>query len=391
MNIKNLSVSEIKVNPNNPRSIKDGNFKKLVQSIKSAPWMMDIRPIVIDSKNVILGGNMRYQACVSAGLKTVPVIFADKLTEEQKQEFIIKDNVGFGDWDFEMLEKEWNFDKLEEWGLELPDFKRSDECEEDEYEIDEEIQTDIVIGDIIEIGDHRLVCGDSTNPDVVDKVLDGSAPYLMVTDPPYGVEYKPEWRNQIRLSGRAAIGAVKNDDNADWTESWSLSPSKVAYVYHAGKFAGVVQKSLEDCDFEIRSQIIWNKSNFAISRCDYHWKHEPCWYAVKKGAKSEWAAGRNQSTVWDIAKNSKNESGHSTQKPVECMFKAIQNHNGDVYDPFLGSGTTMIAAHQLKRKCYGIELDPKYCQIIINRMMKLDCKLIVKINNKFSGGSVLND
>jgi DNA modification methylase len=332
---------------------------------------------------------MRLKALNELKYTEIPVIIADEWNEEQKAEFLIKDNVGFGEWDWDQLANEWDAEKLNDWGLDLPIDLHVEELEatEDGYEIPETIETDIVLGDLFEIGEHRLLCGSSTEADAVTKLLNGKEPYLMITDPPYGVDYKPEWRSEAMPEKNDAehgrsIGKVKNDTNADWTEAWALSPSKVAYVYHADKFSGTVQKSLEDCDFDIRCQIVWVKSHFAIGRGDYHHKHEPCWYAVKKGNKGNWASDRKQTTVWEIAKPQKNETGHSTQKPIECMAKAIANHDGDVHDPFLGSGTTMVAAHQLKRKCYGMELDPKYCQVIIDRMKKLDPSLEIKRNGE---------
>jgi DNA modification methylase len=386
-----VNISQVKANPKNPRVIRDGKFQKLVTSIKEFPDMLNKRPLIVftdvDGKYCVLGGNMRLKALNELKYTEIPVIIADEWTEEQKAEFLIKDNVGFGEWDWNQLANEWDAENLDDWGLDLPIDLHVEELEatEDNYEIPETIETDIVVGDLFEIGEHRLLCGDSTDSDAVSKLMNGKEPYLMVTDPPYGVDYKPEWRSEAmpdkndEFHGRS-IGKVKNDNNADWTEAWSLTPSKVAYVYHAGIFSGVVQKSLENCDFEIRSQIIWMKSHFAISRADYHWKHEPCWYAVKKGNKGNWISDRKQTTIWEIDKPQKNETGHSTQKPIECMSKAIANHAGDVYDPFLGSGTTMVASHQLKRKCYGMELDPKYCQVIIDRMKKLDPSLVIKRN-----------
>jgi DNA modification methylase len=382
-----VSITNIKPNPSNPRLIKDDKFKKLVQSLKDFPEMANVRPIVVNQDMVILGGNMRFKAMKEAKWKEIPVEIVD-WDEAKQREFIIKDNVGFGEWDWDDLANNWDAEELDKWGLDVPQFEAEQlEAEEDNYEMPDEVQTDIVIGDLFEIGEHRLLCGSSTEADAVVKLLNGKEPYLMVTDPPYGVKYDADWRNDaLREDGSTigdrAIGKVKNDDKADWTEAWALSPSKVAYVYHAGVMSGIVQKSLEDCDFNIRSQIIWVKSNFAISRADYHWKHEPCWYAVKKGVKGNWASDRKQTTVWEIAKPSKSETGHSTQKPVECMAKAIANHDGDVHDPFLGSGTTMVAAHQLNRKCYGMELDPKYCQVIIDRMLKLDPTLQIKRNGQ---------
>lgn len=382
-----MDISLLKINPSNPRTIKDDKFKKLVQSVKEFPEMLEKRPIVVNKEMIVLGGNMRLKACIEAGLKEVPVIVAD-WSEERQREFIIKDNVSGGEWDWDVLANEWDTNQLTDWGLDIPDFVTK-EVQEDYFEIPDEIQTDIILGDFFEIGQHILLCGDSTEADAVSKLLQWKEPYLMVTDPPYGVNYDADWRNHAarfsegmgnRKIGAGAIGRVSNDDNPDWSQTWALSPSKVAYIWHAGKYASIVENSLTVNNFEIRSQIIWNKNHFAISRGDYHWQHEPCWYAVKKGSVGNWAGDRRQSTVWEIDKPQASETGHSTQKPVECMWRPINNHDGDVYDPFLGSGTTMVAAHQLNRKCYGMEIDPKYCQIIIDRMRKLDPNIEIKLN-----------
>lgn len=382
-----VQITELKVNPDNPRLIKDDKFKKLVKSIQDFPQMLEIRPIVVNDEMVVLGGNMRLKACIEAGLKEVPIIKASQLTPEQQKEFIIKDNVGFGEWDWDTIANEWDVDQVTEWGLDIPDFAIKQEATEDDYEIPDEIETDIVLGDLFEIGEHRLLCGDSTKADDVDKLLNGKEPYLMVTDPPYGVNYDANWRNEAdRADGRPssdrATMKVNNDDRVDWSESWSLSPSKVTYVWHGDRHAAEVQKTLEQNNFIIRCQIVWVKNNIVISRGDYHWKHEPCWYAVKKGSKGNWASDRKQTTVWEIDKPMKSETGHSTQKPVECMARPINHHDGDVYDPFLGSGTTMVASHQLNRKCYGMEIDPKYCQVIVDRMLKLDPSIEVKRNGE---------
>lgn len=379
-----MKLSEIHINPSNPRTIKDERFKKLVKSIEEFPKMMALRPIIIDADGMILGGNMRFKALKELKYKEVPdewIKRADSLTDEEKQRFIIEDNVPFGEWDFDILANEWDADQLAEWGLEIPDFAVNKEVTEDDYEIPDEIKTDIVLGDLFEIGPHRLLCGDSTIADDVSKLLGGKEPYLMVTDPPYGVVYNADWRNHTGMArADRAIGKVSNDDRCDWGDAWALSPSAVAYVWHAGIKSNVVQDSLERCNYQLRSQIIWAKNNIVISRGDYHVKHEPCFYAVKKGSKGNWASDRKQNTIWEIDKPQKSETGHSTQKPVECMARPIRNHDGDVYDPFLGSGTTMVAAHQLNRKCYGMELDPKYCQVIVDRMRKLDPSIEIKKN-----------
>jgi len=389
MKIEQAKISALKINPANPRTIKDEKFAQLVRSVRDFPQMLEIRPIVVNKKMEVLGGNMRLRACIEAGLTEVPIIRAENLTDDQQREFIIKDNVGFGEWDWGALANEWDAEELSDWGLEVPDFAGggAGEAQEDDYEMPDEIKTDIVAGDLFEIGPHRLLCGDSTKAEDVGKLLSGKEPYLMVTDPPYGVEYDANWRNEAeradgRPVGARATGKVRNDHNADWSEAWALSTAKVAYIWHADKYASTVQESIEKNNFIVRCQIIWVKSNIVFGRCDYHWKHEPCWYAVKKGNKGNWAGDRKQTTVWDIDKPMKSETGHSTQKPVECMARPIANHDGDVYDPFLGSGTTMVASHQLNRRCYGMEIDPKYCQVIIDRMLKLDPTLEIKRNGQ---------
>lgn len=388
-----IKISKLKLNPGNPRKIVEAKMDALKKSIHDFEKMMALRPIVVDEDYTVLGGNMRLQALKQLGYKEIPdewIKVAEGLTEDQKREFIIKDNVGFGEWDWDMLANEWDVEQLADWGLDIPDWGTQAEAHEDDYEMPDEIQTDIVPGDLIEIGEHRLLCGDSVNADDVQKLLGGKEPYLMVTDPPYGVNYDPTWRHAAGIINSSRVGKVSNDGISDWSDAWALVPCKVAYVWHGGKHTSSVQASLEKCEFEIRAQIIWNKQQMVFSRGDYHWKHEPCWYAVKKGNKGNWGGDRKQTTVWDIqsilqsskVKKEDDAQVHGTQKPVECMARPIGNHDGDVYDPFLGSGTTMVAAHQLNRKCYGMEIDPKYCQVIIDRMLKLDPGVEVKINGK---------
>ena len=384
-----MKLSEIHTNPSNPRLIKDDRFKKLVKSISDFPKMMELRPIIIDSDSMILGGNMRFKALKELKYKDIPagwVKRAEELTDEEKRRFIIEDNIGFGDWDFDALQ-DWDRDQLIDWGLELPEFNKL-EATEDDYEIPDEIETDIVLGDLFEIGQHRLLCGSSTEADAVAKLLDGAKPNLMVTDPPYGVNYDPDWRNRAdRANGKSigarALGQVHNDDTSDWKDAYSLFTGDVCYVWHGGHHAKVVIQNLEDCGFVMVAQIIWAKNNIVIGRGDYHFKHEPCIYAVRKGKKHNWQGSRKENSLWEIDKPLKSETGHSTQKPVECMARPIRNNTYErdsIYDPFIGSGTTMVASHQLNRKCYGMEIDPKYCQVIIDRMRKLDPEIVIKKN-----------
>lgn len=235
------------------------------------------------------------------------------------------------------------------------------------------------LGDLWLLGEHRLLCGDSTKPEDVAKLLDGRQPFVMVTDPPYGVEYDPKWRGS---NGR--LGTIANDERFDWTDAYQLFPGHVAYVWHAAKFVADLAVNLRDAGFEVRSQLIWRKPQHVISRCHYHWQHEACWYAVRKGGSAKWCGGRKQNTIWDIQhlvrRTEEGENAwtnHSTQKPVECMARPIRNHGSkddDVFDPFVGSGSTISAAEQLGRRCYAIELNPAYCDVVVERWEKLTGK-----------------
>jgi len=227
-------------------------------------------------------------------------------------------------------------------------------------------------GEVYALGPHRLMCGDSTSAEDVAALLAGDVPNLMVTDPPYGVEYDADWRNEAAAKGLIAhaarrVGKVENDNRADWSEAWALFPGAVAYVWHADCKSPEVACSL--AGFDLRGLICWAKPRFVISRGHYHHQHEPCWYAVRKGATASWAGDRSQTTLWSIGldANLEGDVKHSTQKPIECMERPIRNHEGDVYDPFLGSGTTLIAAARTGRRCYGMELSPAYCDVIRKR------------------------
>ena len=233
-------------------------------------------------------------------------------------------------------------------------------------------------GDLWLLGDHRVGCGDSTSPSDVAPVLAGSAPHLMVADPPYGVSYEPSWRARRGLSaGRLAQGKVLNDDRADWREAYALFPGDVAYVWHGALHGDVVAADLAARGLQLRAQIIWVKQHFTLSRGDYHWKHETCWYAVREDKASHWGGDRTQTTVWEIPNNNpfgnrqrEKSWGHGTQKPVECMRRPIANNSRPgqmIYDPFLGSGTSLIAAEMTGRVCCGIELNPAYVDVIVRR------------------------
>jgi DNA modification methylase len=231
------------------------------------------------------------------------------------------------------------------------------------------------------LGNHRLLCGDSTVATDIEWLLGTVKPLLMVTDPPYSVEYDPSWRNQAGAAKTKRTGKVLNDDRADWREVWALFPIDVAYVWHGALHAAEVAGSLEVAGFNIRSQIIWAKERLVLSRGDYHWQHEPAWYAVKKTGKGHWAGDRKQTTLWQIpSKDQDAKTVHGTQKPVECMRRPILNNSSPgqaVYEPFMGSGTTLIAAETTGRAYYGIELNPAYVDVAVERWQAFTGQLAV--------------
>lgn len=375
-----VQITNLKANPTNPRILRDDKFAKLKKSIQEFPDMLNKRPIVAvtdtDGRLMVLGGNMRLRACQDLKMKEVPVILADEWTEEQRREFIIKDNVGFGEWDWDALANGWDTDQLQDWGMDLPvDFgAETNEGLTDPDEVPEVPETPVtVLGDVWVMGKHRIVCGDSTSADTVAKCLNGVKPHLMVTDPPYGVEYDANWRSEVNNDGadsKRAVGKVLNDDRADWREAWALFPGEVAYVWCAGTKSHTVALSLEACGFDMRSMIVWAKQRHTFGRSHYHEQKEPCWYAVKKGGTGHWAGDRKQTTLWQIDNNRNSETGHSTQKPVECMKRPIENNSSPgqaVYEPFSGSGTTIIAGEMTGRSIHAIELSPTYVDVAVKR------------------------
>lgn len=354
-----LKTSQIKPNPKNPRTIRDDKFKKLVKSIEEFPDMLNKRPLIcftdVDGKYVVLGGNMRLKACKEVGLKEIPVILADEWTEEQKNEFLIKDNVGFGEWDWDSLANEWDVDKLEDWGLDLPvDLSVAEEleAEEDNYEIPNEINTDILIGDLFEIGEHRLLCGDSTDIDKVELLINGQEVNLL-TDPPYGIN-----ANKQTLG----TGKKKFHRGDDWDVEvpdfyYVLALVNKAIIWGGNYFADKLPIN--------NDWLCWHKKNDGLSFSEF----ELAWTNLGKNC-------RMLSHHWGGETKE-----HPTMKPLKLMEWCI-NYLDDkpILDIFCGSGSTMVASHQLKRKCYGMELDPKYCQVIIDRMKKLDSNLVIKKN-----------
>jgi DNA modification methylase len=381
MNLKIVKISEIKTNPNNPRLIKDEKFKKLVKSIKEFPEMLEIRPIVVNADMIVLGGNMRLKACKEAGLKEIPVIFADDLTDEQQREFIIKDNVGFGEWDWELIANEWDAEQIEDWGLDIPNFGTDEvlEAEEDDFDTTPPEIPITVLGDLYEIGEHRLLCGDSTCSDAVAKLMNGDKADMVFTDPPYGVSYQSNGRTK---SNKFEI--LKNDDVfiTEWINNLPLFSIGFVFVWTSWK---VLKQWIEFCEpiGDLSNIIVWDKGGGGIGDLQKTFSTDfEVALVYHRGAK---ITGKRIGSVWSIGKDGSSTYLHPTQKPVGLASMAIENillKNKICLDLFLGSGSTMVASHQLKRKCYGMELDPKYCDVIVNRMRKLDPTLVIKRNGE---------
>lgn len=373
-----INISELTVNPNNPRIIKDEKFDKLVQSIKEFPEMLKYRPIVVDENNVILGGNMRFKACKAAKLKQVHVMKASELTEAQKREFIIKDNISGGEWDWALLQTEWDTEQLDAWGLDIPDFEPEQNLEavEDDYEIPDEIQTDIVLGDLFEIGEHRLLCGDSTDSDAVAKLMDGEKADMVFTDPPYGIKVvKSEMVGaDFGVAKKGKYSEVIADDTTDTAKEFYNTCVSLGFdkfiIWGGNYFVDFLPFS--------DSWLIWNKRGDTGIRNTFA-DGEMAWCSFHTPI-------RIYNQLWNgmIREGEKDKRVHPTQKPIKMLSEIIEDHvKGNLLcDGFLGSGSTMVAAHQLKRKCYGMELDPKYCQVIIDRMIKLDPTLRIKRNGQ---------
>ena len=363
-------LKEIRNNPENPRYIRDEKFAKLVKSLKDFPEMIGARPLVVNQRMEALGGNMRLKAMLEAGWTECPVIQVD-WSEEKQREFIIKDNLGFGEWDWDMLANEWNEEELQEGGMDTPDTWAEEEleAEEDDYSVPEEIKTDVVLGDLIEIGEHRLLCGDSTDSDQVEKLMDGKKADLLLTDPPYGIGYEYDKH--------------KDDSN-------ELNAQLVLDVFSLHNCGKVWTSGLMNLSRDIER---FGKAKIAV------------WY--KKFAAA--GNGIGGASTWEPililnppAKNLKNDvielmiekeelNGvslrelHSCPKPVKLygiLIESFTEQKHLIFEPFCGSGTTMIASHQLKRTCYCIEMSPNYCQVIVDRMQKLDPTLEIKINGK---------
>lgn len=379
-----VEIASLRLDPRNARKHGEKNLKAIEDSLRRFGQQ---KPIVVLADGTVIAGNGTLEAAKRMGWTHIDIA-RTSLEGSEATAYGIADNraADLAEWDNAALGA--LLDELEvadpelvrSIGFETGDIDRLLKRQQDDDEPaplpTEEPKTKL--GDLYLLGRHRLLCGDSTDAAAVARLMDGRTADIMVTDPPYGVEYDPSWRARGKImrngemqtisKNQKKMGVVANDDRADWREAWALFNGDVAYVYHSGIKSREVQESLESCGFSLRSQIIWFKDRPAIARADYHWQHEPCFYAVRDGKSGRRTSDRTQITVWTIKARDDKGHGHGTQKPVECMAKPIRNHECElVYDPFLGSGTTIIAAERLGKTCFGLELSPAYCDAIVAR------------------------
>jgi len=408
--MKEVEISRVKTNPKNPRVIADSKFILLKKSLKEFPDMLNKRPLVCvtdtNGKFVVLGGNMRLKAANEIGLKKIPIILADEWTEEQKAEFLIKDNASFGQWNWEELKSEWDEGLLQDWGLDLPsDWEEPENLEAEEDDFDETPPENpiTVLGDLYEIGEHRLLCGDSTDSDQVAKLMNGEKSELLFTSPPYNLGKSVGLRN----------GAFKGKDNAydvyedDQTKEDYLgllkdfhSTSMIYSDVQAINIQSLTNNKVSLIEWlnhfknHFIDVLIWNKTNPAPAMAEkvvssafefvYLFDSEK---NPKRSIRTSNFKRGKMSNVYTsaVGNNSHTEGAHGATFPIPLASHYLSNLSHQysiIYDAFLGSGTTMVAAHQLKRKCYGMELDPKYCDVIVRRMKKLDSTLTIKRNGE---------
>jgi DNA modification methylase len=385
LSVRYLPLADLAPYPKNARTHSPEQVAQIASSIREFGF---VNPVLVNERNSVIAGHGRLLAAVSLGMEQVPVIRLEGLSPAQVRALRLADNklaLNAG-WSDELLRAELIDLKFEGFdlgltgfsGLELADLltPRTDGLTDPDDVPEAPTVPVSERGDVWLLGRHRLVCGDATSEVDVSLCLPGVRPHLMVTDPPYGVNYDPDWRNRTdRANGKPygarAIGRPENDDRSDWSEAYLHHPGDVAYVWvPAGPALFSFWQTLMASGFEVRMQIIWAKQHFPIGRGNYHVQHEGCLYVVRKGRTAHWNGSRSQTTLWRIDKPLKSETGHSTQKPVECMRRPIENNSSPgqaVYDPFVGSGTTIIAAEMMGRACHAIEISPQYVDVAIQR------------------------
>jgi len=378
-----MLVKDIKLNPSNPRIIKDDKFKKLVKSLKEFPEMAKVRPVVIDEDNMILGGNMRFKAMLEAGWTDIPVTKVKGWTEEQKREFVVKDNLGYGEWDYDVLANDYDLEQLDEWGMDIADdLLPQKEIEEDEAPEVDQGEPISKLGKVYQLGRHRLMCGDSTSIESVEKLMDGNKADIGFTSPPYNAGQTP---TEVKM-GKDSKYLNDNDDKEDeeyfelLVKSTDLSNRFTKYNFVNLQMLSGNKIPLLDFVYNYKYQladiIIWNKlmAQPAMAENVLNSQFEFVFVLSEKGNRhigTKTFRG-TLSNIVDISKQNKNKiKEHNATFPVEFAGYFVKNFsNESVFDLFGGSGSTLIACEQIDRTCYMMELDPKYCDVIRKRYWK---------------------
>jgi DNA modification methylase len=438
LTVEQVQLDLLRPDPANPRRISEDELDALERSLRQFGF---VQPVLARREDrTVIGGHQRLLAARRLGLTTVPVTWLD-ISVEQARLLGLALNKISGSWDDALLAR-----LLADLGAtpdldltlsgfdedEVKDLLRSLEVREkreqvESFDVDEALEEArraprTKLGDLWQLGDHRLLCGDSTKAEDVARLLDGAEPKLLATDPPYGVSLDGSWRDGVynalgpaektymRVGGqaigedatRSPSGAhgrtrghrnttLSGDTRVDWSEAFALVPSlTVGYVWHAGVHAAEVAQGLERIGFEIVAQVIWDKGLFAMGRSWYHWSHEPCWVVRKKGAKVPFRGSRDQATIWRVPSPKMIMGGsaeprldHPTQKPLVLFETPIRNHlktSEALYEPFCGSGTALIAAERTGTRCYAMEIDPIYVEVALARWERFSGQAAVRLD-----------
>ena len=385
MDIINIALKDLKPYENNPRK-NDDAVKYVAESIKEFGFKV---PIVIDKNNVIVAGHTRYKAAKKLKMSEVPCIIADDLTDEQIKAFRLADNkvAEKAEWDFDLLNAE--LDDIIDLDMELFGFEDAlqddaEEAVEDEFEVELPAEPKSKLGDIYQLGNNRLMCGDSTVLEDVEKLMGGEQADMLLTDPPYNVNYEGKTKDKLKIKN----DHMGNDNFRQFlTDAFSnadmvMKPGAVFYIWHADSEGYNFRGACFDAGWTVRQCLIWNKNSMVRGRQDYQWKHEPCLYGWKEGAGHLWASDRKQTTVINFDKPTRNDM-HPTMKPIPLFDYQIKNNTkgGDVVlDLFGGSGTTIMACEQNGRRGYSMEYDPRYVDVIVDRWEKFTGAKAVLLN-----------